>query len=625
MCGIAGSQGSLSRSELEEMLASMNHRGPDYCEMFSNGRVHLAHVRLSIIDLSEASNQPMWDKFEKFCIVFNGEIYNYQHLKNELQKKGYHFKSSGDSEVLLYLYIEYRQLMLSMIEGIFSFVIYDLENDRLFIVRDNFGVKPLYYSQNESGFYFASEIKSLLRVKSIGRSLNYDTLYRSLIFLWNPGEQTLFKEIKKVKPGHYLIVKEGQILEANQYWDWPAYIPKKRTTSSLADLVYETLEKSVHEQLVSDVPVGVLLSGGLDSSLILGMASNIIKPMPVFTLDDSRFFDQTEGFTSDKFYAEKVALLFSAKKQLINPLPDFQRLFFKMIYHLDELHADPAALNMLSICEIAKRQGIKVLLSGAGGDDLFTGYRRHFAASFEFIWCLAPVRLKKWIALFFKKKSVNNPILRRLKKYFDYADLSANERILSYFYWINPKVVSDIFVDAIQSKMTAEPMKFIIDELEKLNDYNAIEKVLFLDKKYFLVDHNLSYVDKMSMASGVEVRVPFLSKSLCELAASISSNVKQKNLTGKWILKKAAERLLPKSVIYRRKTGFGLPLRKLLKTELAPLVEECLSLDRIKKRDIFKPEKILSMIDKNNSGEEDYSYPIFAILCFEVWCQTFLD
>lgn len=625
MCGIAGGYGRLDIKVLEKMAQKMSHRGPDYLSFSSINNVHLAHARLSIIDLSSDSNQPMWDSQSRACIVFNGEIYNYRELRKELEDKGVTFRSQGDAEVLLNLYLEEGENCLNKLSGIFSFAIWDTQNEHLFIARDNYGVKPLYYAVTSEGFYFASEIKSLLCVESVQSGINLDSLFRSLVFLWSPGEETLIKDIKKVKPAHFMIVKAGKIVRYEKYWDWPAYNPDASIDSlEHQDHIVNALNSAVKEQLVADVKVGSFLSGGLDSSLLVALAKqNLESGIRCFTIDSGSADQAKDGFEDDLPYAKKVASYLDVELDVLKVTPDITQLLPKMIYHLDELQADPAPLNVLLICEQAKKQGVKVLLSGAGGDDIFTGYRRHYAVKAEKYWAWLPKPARSILKSLTAVLPKGHAVPRRISKAFQYADLSADQRLLSYFFWLDPSVALGLFKYPEQVSKT--PFKFIYDELAKVETDDPVERMLVLEQKYFLVDHNFNYTDKMSMATGVEVRVPFLDKRVADAASKVPSALKQEGRIGKSILKKAAGKFLPQDVIYRPKSGFGAPLRTWLKNDLSEFVDTLLSADTINKRGIFNAEKVQQLLDDDRAGRADYSYPIFALLCFEIWCQQFLD
>lgn len=627
MCGIAGCYGDLDKSELLKMVHSIKHRGPDNQghEIIEN--ISLGHSRLSIIDLTEASNQPMWDVDRKACIVFNGEIYNFKELREELIQLGYDFQSAGDTEVVLNLYLHHREKMFDKLSGIFSFAIYDSETKELLLARDSYGVKPLYYFQNERGFYFSSELKSLLPlIAKENLKLNFEAIFRTILFLWSPGPFTLINDILKLEAGHYLVVKDHQVVKHQKYWQWPEYKPSKSSISDICDDLQSALSYSVKEQLVSDVPIGAFLSGGLDSSLIASLAKNAgIDNLQCFTISSLRGGNDNDGFVNDLPYAKQVADYLDYPLKIVESKPDLLNLLPKMIYHLDEPQGDVAPLNVALICEQSKKMGINVLLSGAGGDDLFTGYRRHHAAYYEKYWTKLPLILRRILKIGSQKLPKSNALSRRLAKAFSFADLSGDERLLSYFYWMDPKLVRDLFTPEVAEQLSENPNQFILNELAKRPESEKVERMLYLEKKYFLVDHNFNYTDKMSMAYGVEVRVPFLDKKVVNIASTTPVRLKLKKGHGKWILKKMAENHLPSSVIYRPKAGFGGPLRHWMRHDLRPLVEEILSEKNIIRRKIFNPVKIRELIDKNNNGAEDYSYPLFTILCMEIWCKIFMD
>lgn len=627
MCGIAGAMGDLTERSLKEMLSLMQHRGPDHWALTSFDDIHFAHARLSIIDLSAQSNQPLWDIQRKACIVFNGEIYNYQLLREELQGAGYSFASQGDAEVIVNLYLHCGVACFKRLRGIFSFALWDAEREELLVVRDACGVKPLYYTENEHGFYFASELKSLLVADGVFRELNYDVLLRTLVFLWSPGPETVLKNIFKLESGRYLIIKNRKIFKQEKFAEWPVYNPQKISVANACHRLDDTLLSSVQEQLVADVPIGAFLSGGLDSSLLVAMMVSLGKQdLECFTTNPEWSRSNQEGFVDELPYAQYVAEYLKTKLNIVSVGSErVIQLLYKMIYHLDEPYTDPASLNVFLICDKARKKGIKVLFSGAGGDDVFTGYRRHRAIRLESYskGIFKPVsRILQAIAYKLPKKKI---AFRRFAKWISHVGSPVNERILSYFYWIDPKIARGLFIDNIQEKLSAAPMDFILNKLDDLPKLNSLEKMLYLEKCYFLTDHNLNYTDKLSMACGVEVRVPFLDPRLLELASRLPVGLKQRYGHGKWILKKMAEKYLPKSIIYRPKTGFGVPLRHWLKNDLKCLVDEVLSEESILRRGIFKPQAIHHLIQEDRADKQDYAYVIFTLLCFEIWCRLFLD
>ncbi|HBY55629.1 MAG TPA: asparagine synthetase B, partial [Coxiellaceae bacterium] len=337
--------------------------------------------------------------------------------------------------------------------------------------------------------------------------------------------------------------------------------------------------------------------------------------------------DTQDGFVDDLPYAKKVAKFLDVDLNVVSVGPDIINSLEKMIYHLDEPQGDPASLNVLLISQLAKEQGMKVLLSGAGGDDIFTGYRRHYAITQERYWKWLPKAMRLGLQSLSRQLSQQYVFTRRLSKAFKYAGLDGNERLASYFYWLEPEWLKKILSHEILEKLSSfNPAQPLLSTLGNLNDETSIlDKMLYLEGKHFLADHNLNYTDKMGMAAGVEIRVPLLDLDLVEFAANLPDHYKQRGHEGKWIFKKAMEGVLPNDVIYRPKTGFGAPLRYWLKNELKELVGDMLSTANLKKRGLFNPMGVQELISQDRQGIVDAAYPIFAILCVEMWCQIFMD
>lgn len=623
MCGIAGFLADKDETLLAEMAEKIVHRGPDNLGLLylEDEQLGLSHTRLSIIDLSPASHQPLWNSRRTHCITFNGEIYNYQSLREELIAKGYVFNSAGDAEVLLNLYIEYGIDALNKLNGIFAFALWDAGKKELLVARDQLGVKPLYYAETETGFVFSSELKSLLCDRSISREVDRTAISHYLRYLWCPSPLTPLLDVKKLEPGHFIVVSKNKVQAIKRYYQLPQDRGNNWSLDYSERKLTETLEESVERQLVSDVSVGAFLSGGLDSSAIVAIAAKKLgkENLPCYTID----FDgaSAEGMQEDLPYAKRVAKHLGVPLEIVKINPDIINDLPKLIYQLDEPQADVAPLNALYISKLAREQGIKVLLSGAGGDDLLTGYRRHYALSKEkyWSWLPQPVRLmlQEGSALLPK----NKPMLRRVSKAFQYASLDELERLPTYFHWLNENSVNSLF---------KEPL---IDINDPLIDYvktlpesmTLLQKMLQLDSKYFLVDHNFNYTDKVSMAEGVEVRVPLVDLEMVEMAAQIPDRFKQRGKHGKWIFKKAMESYLPHDVIYRPKTGFGAPVRPWIRNELRGTVDELLSESSIKARNLFDYQKIRQLIIQDRSGKVDAAYTVLALMSIELWCRQFID
>ncbi|MDQ7822536.1 MAG: asparagine synthase (glutamine-hydrolyzing) [Candidatus Eremiobacteraeota bacterium] len=632
MCGIAGFLGGFEPSLLERMSARIAHRGPDDCgELYDReAGLGFAHRRLSIIDLSPAGHQPMESTDGKAVIIYNGELYNYRELRTELLTGGYPFRSHSDTEVLLALYLRDGEDMLKKLNGIFAFALWDREKKRLFLARDGVGVKPLYYAETELGFLFASEIKALLAEPSLSRALDYEALISYLTYLWCPAPRTLLAAVKKLEPGHGLLVKEGKVEKKWQFYDLPyQQRVKPLDEASAVQKCRELVSQAVERQLVSDVPVGAFLSGGLDSSAVVAMARRFIrdKPIQCFTIACNEGEMEKEGFADDLPYAKKVAGELGVSLNVVKVESSMLSRLEEMIWHLDEPQADPAALHVLFISELARQHGIKVVLSGAGGDDIFTGYRRHFALMQERYWRRLPSALRYGLRALPGALPLRGPLKRRCIKALEYAHLDDDERLVSYFYWTAPSVASRILsADVRNSLGRVDPSEPLLASLAALPPGIApLNRMLYLEGKHFLADHNLNYTDKMSMASGVEVRVPLLDPELVSFAASLPVRFKQHGRTGKWIFKKAMEGVLPPEVIYRPKSGFFAPVRLWMKEGLSFYIDGYLSESSLQKRDLFDYTGVSRLLKETREGRIDGAYTIFSLICIELWCRLFLD
>ncbi len=636
MCGIAGFYGTFSNAKAKLTLANERqlHRGPDASGLWFNstGEIGLAHRRLSILDLSASGNQPMFSENGDIVLVFNGEIYNFRELRKELEEKGYSFQSSSDTEVLLKLYLAEGEAMLHRLNGIFAFAIWDSRCDSLFIARDALGVKPLYFCENALGFVFASEIKALMPFLSSSLNLSSSALHRYLSFLWCPGVETPLEGVYKLAPGESLTVKQGKIAQRKTWYQLPVLNGERyKAHLTLKDAITGTqnaLKTAVKRQLVADVPVGAFLSGGLDSSAIVALARESTPNIRCFTIAGG----QELGMADDLPYARRVAKYLNVPLDVVEITASrMADDVYSMIAQLDEPLADPAALNVLYISRLAREQGIKVLLSGAGGDDLFTGYRRHVAVYYqgywERYWHALPLSLRLFMQNATLKTNQNNPLYRRLSKWLSGANLTGDARLADYFVWSKEALLFSLYTPEFKSQVGIESACLpLINFLKPLpHSVSQLERMLALEQRFFLADHNLNYTDKMSMAAGVEVRVPFLDLELVDYAARIPIELKQKGKVGKWILKKSMEAYLPKDIIYRPKSGFSAPLRNWMKGELRPLIQDLLSIDSLKKRGLFDPSAVQKIIAQNDKGQIDGAYLLFSLLSIEIWCRTYFD
>jgi len=643
MCGLAGisfaSTSSLEENILCDALLALRHRGLDHTGSFFdplNG-IGLVHARLSIVDLSPLANQPMLGDEGSVALVFNGEIYNYRQLRSELIAVGHVFHSHSDTEVLLRLYLDCRSrggdltFMLRRLNGIFAFALWDSVRGALLLVRDSLGVKPLYYSADSGRFAFASEIKALMPLVADPGATFPIALDRYLSFLWCPGECTPAELFRKLGPGEALWISQGEIQE---HFTWyrlpvfhsPAFRPAITTQSQAIRGTEEHLRRAVHRQLVADVPVGAFLSGGLDSSSVVAFARERTPDLCCFTIEVSG--TREDGFTDDLPYARCVASHLGVALEVVHvDAAHMAAGLEEMVWQLDEPLADPAPLNVLYISRLAREHGIKVLLSGAGGDDLFTGYGRHLALRSERFWTWLPRGVRILLRQLTGQLPASYAFTRRLRKALSGAHLEGDARLVHYFRWIERSDLDALYTPsfraAIGQAQAEDPMLAFLADLPK--DTPALERMLALEQRFFLTDHNLTYTDKMSMAAGVEVRVPFLDIELVDFAARIPSEYKQRGRESKWVLKKAMEPYLPQDVIYRPKSGFGAPLRRWLRVELRDWLSDTLSPERLHSRGLFDPQAVQRLIAANAEGRLDASYTLFSLACIEIWCKFFID
>ena len=644
MCGIVGFSGKQEKTSLVSGLSMIKHRGPDDFGLVvdDEGFWGLGHTRLSIIDLSASGHQPMASKDGGVILIFNGEIYNYRELRDKLKNCGYEFNGDSDTEVLLNLYLYHRNsvdgldAMLRSLNGIFAFALWDNCRQEILVVRDAIGVKPVYYVSTDRGFAFCSEIKGLTpfistedgNLSQKNSTLDAVAINRYLSFLWCPGAGTPLKAVRKLGPGEAIWVKQGKI---SQHWVWyklPVFRGLSIISSRQSAITGTAghLRLAVQRQMVADVPVGAFLSGGLDSSSIVAFAAEINPNIRCFTIES--FGTDEDGFSNDLPYAHKVAGYLKVPLEVVSVNADrtMDHLDY-MVEQLGEPLADPATLNVLYISRLARDHGIKVLLSGAGGDDLFTGYRRHRALTAESSLSWLPHSVRLSLEILTRGLNQRHPLFRRLRRFFNGAALDNDSRLVNYFRWVDQRDLMALYSSDFRNELIGEQAEqTMLDYLVGLPAATTrLERMLALEQRFFLTDHNLAYTDRMSMAAGVEVRVPFLDLDLVDFAARIPAGLKQRGSEGKWVLKKAMEPYLPRDVIYRPKSGFGAPLRRWIRVELKDIISEVLGAPSLRRRGIFDPEAVQKLIKANDIGAVDASYTIFSLVCVEIWCRKYID
>ncbi len=635
MCGICGYVGDHRPELLGAMCAAMSHRGPDDQGVWHDepARVGLGQRRLSIIDLSPAGHQPMTNEDGSVWITFNGEIYNFQELREDLLQRGHVFRSRTDTEVLVHLYEEHGHDMLHLLNGMFALGLWDAKKRELLVAKDHVGIKPMYYWQNGGALYFSSEIKSLLRVPGIPREIDPHALEDFLTFLWVPGEHTMLREIKKLEPGHRLIWRDGQV--TTERWFNLAYEPEESVSeASWIEQVRETFLRTTERQMVSDVPLGAFLSGGADSSGIVACMRKAFPDREIrcYTAripDEDMTLDQ---FADDYPFAVMVAKRLGVTLKSVDVRPEMADLLPMMVYHLDEPDADPAIFPSYLISKLARDDGTTVLLSGTGGDEVFFGYRSHQSQRLYSRLDWIP-RMAAGPALGVAQSitsamlGASKAVPRRIRKFRRAWLEDGLSRSIALADWssgdVRERLLSADWRGA--NGELGRPCPAMRRYFDGFRGSGALNRHSHMLIQGFLGAHNFLYTDKTSMAASLEVRVPFMDLELMRLAARIPERYKLQGSVTKSVFKKAMEPMLGRDILYRSKTGFGAPLRKWIAKDFGPMIGDLLGGERVRARGLFDPNEVQRVLRENASGQADHAYLIYALLTLEIWQQTFID
>lgn len=613
MCGIFGIVYKHRDRHVEESLVveatnSMSHRGPDGWGIHVDGHVGLGHRRLSIIDL-ESGRQPMANQSGSLVVVFNGEIFNFVEIRETLSAKGYRFRTQSDTEVILHAYEEWGTQCVSRFNGMFAFLLWDVVRQSLWIVRDRLGIKPLYYIETKDGWCFASEVKALQKSGLITRGINYKVLDAYFSLGYVPGPETMFDKVYKVQPGHYHVLREGR-LDENIYWDFNHIEPSRECFEEALFKTQDLLLDSIRKRLISDVPLGVFLSGGLDSSALTALMKEIVSdPIQTFTVGYG-----PSAKISEEPYAQLVAKHLNTDHHVFQlGDEDFFTSLGKLIEFGEEPIVEPAGIALYHLAKLA-REKVTVILSGEGSDEIFGGYHIYARMmQFEKIRRSLP-------PIFFKLLSnISNPFKRlTYSKNYDWLKLPLEQRFNG---------TSAILTDSLRRNLYSED--FFLSKGDYLKDTFAgyfnrvahqsdiLNKMLYVDSKTWLVDNLFVKADKMTMAASVELRVPFLDYRLVELIASYPHNYKMANNKGKILLKKIMHPYLPEKIINRQKMGFPVPTADWFRDKLFNLVDE--RLRNFHQYGFFTQKTINYMLKQHKSGAEDFSRIIMTLLVLDEW------
>ena len=625
MCGICGIYNfnghPVDRGLLEKMNSTLSHRGPDDEGYHVDCNIGLGHRRLSIIDLN-TGRQPIFNEDNTKVIVFNGEIYNFPELKKELKGNGHQFRTKTDTEVILHGYEEWGADCVNRLRGMFAFAIWDKIKNALFLARDRFVIKPLYYFCDGNRLIFASELKAILEDHSVPRNINPWALSDYFSFGYIPSPKTIFQSIKKLPPGYFLVqTKEKTILR--KYWDLKFQPDLKVSEDSFCERIIETLKESVQMRLISEVPLGAFLSGGTDSSLVVAVMSQLMK---------GQVDTNTVGFTNKEFseleYAKVTSRLFNTNHHEYVVSPDAVDVVNKLSWHFDEPFADSSAIPTYYVSRMT-RHNVTVALSGDGGDENFAGYRRYYFDRLE-------NQLRQSTPAFFRTSLIRMlakiypqfawmPQILRAKTLL--TNLS-HDPVYGYFnsmsYFLPDMKDRILSPDVKYSLQGYDSIEVFRKHFENCDSKDPLTRTQYVDFKTYLVDDILTKVDRASMANSLEVRVPILDHKFVELVAQIPSYLKLNGKISKYIFKKAASRFLPDEILNRGKMGFSIPVGEWLKKELKPLVHETILSETFDERSLFDSQYVHWLYKQHVSGMRDFTQPLWALLSFELWARRFL-
>jgi len=627
MCGIHGIlQLNGQQDNVTDIIKAMGnvtqHRGPDDEGIYVGNGITIGQRRLSIIDL-ETGHQPICNEDETIWLACNGEIYNFQEQREILKNKGHKFRTGSDSEVIIHLYEEYGEDCLQHISGMFAFALWDEKQKKLLLARDRLGIKPLYVCRDGNRFVFASEAKSILQLPGFSPQLNHQALHQYLSLGYVPTPLSLFEGIDKLPAASLTIIQNGTIT-TKPYWQFQIQPDAAKSENDWIEETVETLKQSVQSQMVSDVPLGAFLSGGIDSSAIVALMSQF-SDRPIKTYSIGFDTGKAGSFYNELPYAKQVADLFKTDHKEILVRPDVIELLPKLLWQMDEPMADAAFITTYLVAEFA-RKDVTVILSGAGGDELFGGYRRYLGEYYSNVYNKLPSVLRKNLLapIASKLPSDRHSALLNLSRYARSFILSSalppTERYRNYVQVFSDDVLSDLM-----KNYPSDRSDLFLDAFSSADAAGDLDKLFQVDCKTQLPDDILMLTDKMTMATSLECRVPLLDDKVIALAANMPSGLKIKGRTLKYILKKSFSGTLPDDILYRKKRGFGAPMGSWLKKELSPLMKSILSEQSIKSRNVFNWQQIEQTMQAHETNKADHTDHLQALLNFEIWARMYLD
>jgi asparagine synthase (glutamine-hydrolysing) len=626
MCGIYGIASlngeQPARDDLRRMAAVTVHRGPDDEGSYMGAGIALGMRRLSIIDLA-GGHQPISNADDTLWVICNGEIYNFRELRAQLETAGHVFKTKSDTEVVLHAYAEYGERCVERLGGMFAFALWDARHNRLLLGRDRLGIKPIYYYEDGRRLIFASEAKAILAVPGVPREIDPAALHQYLSLGYVPAPLSIFRGIRKLPVASFMVIEGGEV-RVRRYWDLPA-VDDSRTEAQWIDELRGGLERAVVSQMVSDVPLGAFLSGGIDSSATVAfMARHSTQPVKTYSIG----FDTGPAGTyyNELPYARQVAARFGTDHREILVRPDVVGLLPRLLWHMDEPIADSAFLTTYLVAQFA-RQDVAVILSGVGGDELFGGYRRYLDSYYDRLYRRVPGALRRHVLRPLAERLPADRHSRlldlsRLARNFVLArDLPFDERYRAYVGVFAPDAVSSLKLGTNDGRW--DPVLETFKTAGHRDD--QLRALLDVDLATQLPDDLLLLTDKMTMATSLECRVPLLDHELVELAARMPSHFRIRGRELKYVLKKALAGILPEDILRRPKRGFGAPLGAWIKHELAPFTRRLLSAESVSRRGLLRPDVVADTIAVHQANRGDRTDHLLALINLEVWCRIYLD
>ena len=646
MCGICGilqadpTQG-VDGELLKRMTRVLGHRGPDddglvffdrrrrrpYVDTVPSdsevaASVGLGHRRLQIIDI-ESGRQPMSNETGDIWIVFNGEIYNFKELRRHCEGGGHHFKTESDTEVILHLYEMYGTECLKHLEGMFAFGLFDGRDGTMLLARDRLGQKPLYYSADDRRLLFASELKSMLQDPTLPRNVDTQSLHDYLTFLSVPTPRTIFEGVSKLEAGHFVIWRDGKIRK-QAYWQLST-APSTTHNQSNPDQLLDHLRRSVRQRLISDVPLGAFLSGGVDSSAVVALMAEVSdEPVKTFSVgfQGRQHYDESP-------YAEAVARHLGAEHHNLTVRPDILNDLSSLVYHWDEPFAVSSAIPLYYLSKLA-REHVSVVLTGDGADEQLAGYTRYWwdrsadklSSMPQAVWRVAE---RVSAVLPSSAASATGNQVRRVNKFFQSMLMDPDSRYLRYFTFFSEAEKADLYSDEYRAELKLDASPDVVSRHYNGLTGGRLDRRLHGDIKTTLMDEMLTKVDKMSMAVGLEARAPFMDHTLVEFIARLPESAKLDGRLGKAALKRSLAGIIPSQHVYRKKHGFEVPIDEWLRTELLDFTMDLLSAERIRRRGIFSHTYVARLLQTHMSGYRNVGHKIWILLMFELWCVRFLD